>query len=189
MVLTEVEKKARREAGRRKELESMSPAKQVQRSLTGGRPPLSELRTPNAARTAARTLQREIRSRFEAETNGTRPRAASDYFGVTVAYVSADLSVLGITPIYSPLYAEDETAADKELGDQIERALTGNIALGLIFGIANGEDILVGTRLFLVTKQSEGWLDELTLAAQGEMSLDKQEKFERGFGSKGRKKS
>jgi len=164
MVLSGNESKERREAGRKKELDEMSVAKKVQRKLTNGRPPASELKTSNAALTAARTLDREIRTRIEDETYGQRPRA-DDYFGVAVGYVTPDLSVLGLTPIYAP--GEE---------DRIERALTGNIAIGLVFGIADGSEIVMGTRPFLVMKQSEAWLSELTRPVQTELELDRLER-------------
>jgi hypothetical protein len=156
--------KERREAGRQKELAEMSVAKKVQRNLTNGRPPASELKTPNAAVTAARTLHREIGGRIGDETYGQRP-GPGDYFAVSIAYVTPDLSVLGFTPFYAP-GAED----------RIERALTGNIAIGLVFGIAEGSEIVTGTRPFLVTKQSEAWLSELIPAIQSEMSTDRLER-------------
>jgi hypothetical protein len=98
------------------------------------------------------------------ETHGTRPRAA-DYFGVSVGYVTPDLSVLGFTP----LYANGEE-------DRIQGTLSGNIALGLVFGIADGANIVMGARAFLVTKQTEAWLAELTLVIKSELELDRIER-------------
>ena len=167
MVLSEAERKERREAGRQRELEEMSVAKKVHRQLTNGRPPASEFRTPIAALTAAKTLHREIRTRIEEETHGTRPRAgAGDYFAVTVAYVTPDLSALGFTPLYS----EGEQ-------DRIERTLSGNIAIGLVFGIADGKrEILTGARPFFVTKQTDSWLEELIVPVRSEFELDRLER-------------
>jgi len=102
--------------------------------------------------------------RIADETNGTRPRAA-DYFGVSVGYVTPDLSVLGFTPIYAP----GEEAS-------IERMLSGNIALGLVFGIADGKEILIGTRPFLVTKQTETWLSDLATILKTEFESDRIER-------------
>jgi hypothetical protein len=166
MVLSETESKARREAGRQKELEGMSVAKKVQRNLTNGRPPVSELRTPNAAVTAARTWQSRIKDEIERETHGQRPRAA-DYFAVAVAYVTPDLSALGFTPLY---------AAGEE--DRIERHLTGNVAIGLVWGVADDahSEIFMGARPFIVTKQTEAWLSELIPAIQSEMDTDRLER-------------
>ena len=163
MALSVKEAKERREAGRRTELDEMSVAKKVRRDLTNGRPPASELKNPNAALTAARTLHALIVRGIEEETHGTRPKG-KDYFAVTIAFVTPDLSALGFTPLYAP----GEEA-------RIERALTGNIALGLIFGIADGKEILMGTRPFLVTSQSSVWLKELTRPVQCEFETDRLE--------------
>jgi len=163
MPMTEAERKAKREEGRRRELDEMTVAKRVQRRLTNGRPAVSELKTPNAALTAARVLHREIAEGIADETHGLRPGAA-EYFAVVVGYVSPDLSVLGFTPPY-------ETGADK-----IERTLSGNIALGLIFGIADGAEILMGVRPFLATKQSSAWLSELIAPVQSEFESERKER-------------
>jgi hypothetical protein len=161
MVLTV---KERREAGRKRELEEMTVAKRVLRQLTNGRPPASELRTPVAAVSAARTLHRDIQKRIEEATNGTRTRAR-EYFAVTVAYVTPDLSALGFTSLY------------EEAGqDRMERMLTGNIPIGLLFGIADGKEILVGARPFIVTKQTDDWLKELAIAAHSELEIDRAER-------------
>jgi hypothetical protein len=155
--MTDAERKARREDGRRKELAQMSVAKKVQRYLTGRRPAAAELKTPFAALTAAKTLQREI----DAELAD-----GGDFFAVTIGYVSPDLSVLGFTPSYAP-GAED----------RIERALSGNIAIGLIFGIADGGEILMGVRPFLAeARQSEGWLLELSTVVQSEFEIERRER-------------
>jgi hypothetical protein len=116
--------------------------------------------------TAARTLLSRIRTEIEGETHGQRPRA-DDYFAVAVAYVTPDLSALGFTPFYSP--GEEE---------RIERYLNGNVAIGLVFGVADDarSEIFMGTRPFLVTKQTEAWLSELTLAIQSEMVADRLER-------------
>ena len=164
MVLSDSERKERREAGRQRDLEEMSVAKRVQRKLTNGRPPASELKTPNAALTAARTLHREIGIRIEDETYGQRP-GADDYFGVVIGYVSPDLSVLGFTSLYAP--GEE---------DRIQRMLSGNIPIGLLFGIADGNEIVMGNRPFLVMKQTEAWLSELSGIVRSELVIDRMEK-------------
>jgi hypothetical protein len=156
MPLTERDRKERREEGRRKELAQMSVAKKAQRYLTSRRPPIAELKTPFAALTAAKTLQREIDALI----------ADGDFSGVTIGYVSPDLSVLGFTPAYA-------TGAE----DRIERALSGNIAIGLIFGIADGPGILMGVRPFLAeARQSEGWLSELSRVLQSEFEIERLER-------------
>lgn len=165
------ERKARREAGRQRELEVMSVAKKVQRDLTTGRPPVSELKTPKAALTAAKTLHRRIGEGIENETHGQRPRAG-EYFAVSVAFVTADLSLLGFTPLYAPSDSQEDIAERM----RIEGILTGNIALGLIFGIADGEKVLMGARPFLVTTQTEAWFSELTVIVKTEMETDRMER-------------
>jgi hypothetical protein len=163
MVLSVAERKARRDAGVRRANQAMTTAQKVHRALINGRPPASELKTPNAALTAAKTLYREIEMRIADETHGTRPRPGD--FAVCVGYVSPDLSVLGFTPLYAP--GEE---------DRIVGFLSGNIAIGLLFGIADGEKILVGARPFLVTKQTDSWLSELMWPVQSEFELDRSER-------------
>lgn len=163
MPMTDAERKGKREEGRRRELDEMTVAKRVLRGQTNGRPAVSELKTPNAALTAARVLHDEIAKEIADETHGVRPGTA-DYFAVVVAYAPPDLSVLAFTPSY-------ETGADK-----IERWLSGNIPLGLIFGIADGEEILMGIRPFLATKQSSGWLSELKAPVQSEFESERKER-------------
>lgn len=165
MALSTEEGKARRLAGLKRELEGMSVAKKVQRDLTNGRPPTSELKTPTGALIAAKTLCKKIETQIADETHGTGLKPQS--FAVAVGYVSPDLSVIGNTPLligYSPEFDPQDEA-------RIERALAGNIALGLIFGIADDEKILVGVRPFLVTKQTDSLLSELARVAQGEFDL------------------
>jgi hypothetical protein len=170
MALTVKEQKERREIGRQQAIGQMSLAEKVQRRLTNGRPPASELRTPHAALVAAKTLHGEIRTRIEDETHGQHPRG-SDYFAVTVAYVSPDLSVLGFTSLcagLAPMNPADEA--------RIERMLTGNIAIGLMFGIGDGKNIVTGTRPFLVTKQTDAWFAELEMAVKTEFDIDRAER-------------
>jgi hypothetical protein len=146
MVLTVKERKARRQAG----MDAMTEVKKIRRDLTGGRPPAGEMKTPTGAVTAARILYRELESRLR----GLKPKSGD--WGVSVGYVSADLSVLGFSPLYVP-------------GDESElmKHLSGHVMLGLIFGMvdkdAKGEDdrFVMGTRPFFITTQTETWLDEL----------------------------
>jgi hypothetical protein len=162
MAITVEEGKARRRAG----VEAMTVAEKIRRDLTGGRPPESELKTPTAALIAAKTLLRKIETRIADETHGTGLKPQS--FAVSVGFASPDLSVIGFTP----LLIGCSPALDSHDEARIERALAGNIALGLIFGIADGEKILVGTRPFLVTKQTDALLSELTRVVQREFDLD-----------------
>jgi hypothetical protein len=55
----------------------------------------------------------------------------------------------------------------------MERMLTGNIPIGILFGIAEGKDILMGARPFIVTKQTDDWLKELAIAARSELEIDR----------------
>lgn len=171
MVLSEFEQKARREDGRRRELDEMDLAKRVRRKLTNGRPPASELKTPTAALIAAKTLFRELETRISDEACGTalKPRT----FAVAVGYVSPDLSVLGFTPVlmgYTPAVSPGEEAS-------IERALAGNIPVGLLFGILDDdEEFVMGVRPFIATKQTDAWLSELTIAVCSEFELERLER-------------
>jgi hypothetical protein len=76
--------------------------------------------------------------------------------GVSIGYVSPDLSFIGHTILYSP-------GNDASLME----SLNGNIMLGLVFGIIdpqadNEEDrFVMGTRPFISMKQTDGWLSEL----------------------------
>ncbi len=166
MALTEVERKARREEGRRRELEGLSLAKRVQRDLTNGRPPASELKTPTGALIAARTLFRNLETRIGDEACGTalKPRM----FAVSIGYVSPDLSVLGFTPVlmgYAPSISPAEEAST-------ERMLAGNIPIGLLFGILDDDKkFLMGVRPFMATKQTDEWLSGLVPAVQSEFGL------------------
>lgn len=166
--MTDEQRKARREDGRRRSLGEMSVARRVQRGLMNGRPPASELRTPHAALVAAKTLHSEIKTRIEDETHGQRPRAG-DYFAVAIAYVAPDLSLYG----FSPVLAGIMPISNPEDEARIERALTGNVAIGLIFGIADGEEIVMGARPFLATKQADAWLSELMIAVKSEFEIDR----------------
>lgn len=145
-----------------------SYAMKARRALMNGRPPASELKTPSAALSVARTWLREIEVRIQDETNGQRPNS-KDYFAVALCYVTPDLSALGFTPLLVP-------NSPKEQEDRVERMLTGNIAVGLLFGIADGSEMLMGSRAFLATRQTDAWLEELTRAVRSEMELDRIER-------------
>jgi hypothetical protein len=119
--------------------------------LVGHRPPASELRTPLAAASAARVLHRELKDKMERE--GLAPEPGE--WVVSVAFVSVDLTVLGLTPMFE---AGNEGALMETLKD--------NIAIGLVFAVVDHEAdeekrLVVGARPFLATKQTEGWLEEL----------------------------
>ncbi len=163
MALTVEEGKAKRLAGMKRAKEEMTAAQRIQRALVNGRPPASELKTPSAAVTAARTLHRELELRLK--TEGFAPEPST--YAVCVAYVTPDLTVLGFTLPYVP--------EDKDRTREILEMLTGNIAIGLIFGIADTEArdedgrIVMGARAFLVTKQTDAWLSELLLPVRLDM--------------------
>lgn len=148
MAMTTDEKKARRLEG----MQQMTAVKRIHRSLVNGRPPASELKTPLAAIKAARTLHLELEKRMYADSLKPRP---GDW-GVGIAYISTDISVLGVTPMFAP---------DRE--DALMENLTGQIVLGLIFGIVDRETkdldkrVVVGARPFLTTTQTEEWFREL----------------------------
>ena len=153
MSLAIEERKARRLAGMQQAKEDTTiagKAQRVYRALTTGRPPVSEMKSPTAAIGAARVLNNELDKRLKVEGLDT----ASVKFGVAIAYVSPDLSVIG----YTALYAEKSQA-------RIESELRGQVPVGLLFGIADAADpaqpALTGARAFLNTKQSEEWLTEL----------------------------
>ena len=145
-----------------------SVAQRARRALMNGRPPASELKSPTAALSAARTWLREIEVRIQNETHGQRPNA-KDYFAVTICYVTPDLSALGFTPLLV-------FNGPKEQEERTERMLIGNIAVGLLFGIADGSETLMGSRPFLATRQTDAWLDELTRAVRSEMEIDRLER-------------
>jgi hypothetical protein len=160
MVISADEGKARRLAGMKRANLEMTLVEKIHRALINGRPPASELKTPLAAVTAARVLHRELESRMVAE--GLKPRPGD--YAVSVGYVSADLSVLGFTPLFVP--GEEP---------KLLTMLDGQIMLGLIFGMvdrqAEGEHVVMGARAFLTTKQTDGWLSELFTPVRTEMEL------------------
>jgi hypothetical protein len=110
--------------------------------------------------TAARTLYADIDRKLTAEY--LKPGARE--LGVSIGYVSPDLSVIGFTPLFVP---GSEAA--------LLAILDGNIMLGLIFGMvdkdAKDEDerIVLGIRPFHTTKQTEAWLSELIPIVRAEM--------------------
>jgi len=151
MVLSQDEGKARRREG----MDRMPVADRVRMELSGGRPPASELKTPLAAVTAARTLHRELETRMKA--GGIDPKPGD--WAVSIGYVTADLSALGFTRLFVP---------GEESG--LIAMLDGHIMLGLIFGMKRGDGaIVMGTRPFLATKQTDAWLSELLTPVQLEM--------------------
>ena len=158
MVLTVDERKARRKAG----VDDMTDVQKIHRDLAGGRPPSSELRTPNEAITAARILYREIEERMTAALK-TAPRPGD--WTVKIAYVTADFSYLGARTFVPGREAEAALLA--------KLTETPVILLGLIFGIVDKaakdtRNVRSGARPFLVTKQTVGWLNEiLTRAHEG----------------------
>jgi hypothetical protein len=157
MVLTESERNARRQAG----VDAMTDVEKIRRDLMGGRPPASEFKTPHSAVIAARALHRELELRMTAAGLKPGPRDCA----VSIGYVSTDLSVIGFTPFYA-----------KDTEERLARHLDGQIAVGLVFGMveqdpapAHGRHIILGTRAFLTTKQTEEWLSELITPVRLEM--------------------
>lgn len=147
------EAKAKRRAG----MDAMSTAQKIRRDLTGGRPRTGELKTPLAAVTAARTLHKELESRLTLA--GLSPQPGD--WAVNVAFVTPDLSVLGFTRLYGP--GEES---------RLMEMLTGQIPIGLIFGVVDREEgnaIVTGIRPFLATEQAKAWLSELLPAFPIEM--------------------
>src|ERR1700757_1702742 len=124
MVLTVEERKARRLEGMKRANEKLTAVQKIYRALVGHGPPVGELKTPTAAVTAARILYRELETRMTAECSKTK---AGDW-GVSIAYTSPDLSVLGFTHLFSP-------------GNEAKlmKHLDGQIMLGLIFGMKDKE--------------------------------------------------
>ena len=163
MAVTE-EVKARREAGRVKEKQGLTGVQRVHRALVGHRPPASELRTPFAAASAARVLHRELEKKMAAEGLSPEP---GDWV-VSVAFISTDLTALGLTPLFVP-GNEAAPGSVSTPGNEaaLIGALAGNIALGLVFGVKDREVedkkkcVVVGARPFLTTKQTEDWFEEL----------------------------
>ena len=155
MVLTEAERNARRRAG----VDAMTDVEKIRRDITGGRP-VSELKTPLAAVTAARTLHRELESRMALA--GLNPKPGD--WAVSIGYISPDLSVIGFTPLYASV-SEAALAA----------VLDGHIVLGLVFGMVDRASkdgdgrVVLGIRPFLTTKQTEAWLSELLPIIRAEM--------------------
>ena len=148
MAMTAEERKAARAEGMRQ----MTFVRKLHRALVNGRPPASEFKTPAAAVTAARVLYSDLERKLTAEAMKPKPGE----LGVSIGYVSPDLSFIGHTILYSP-------GNDASLME----SLNGNIMLGLVFGIIdpqadNEEDrFVMGTRPFISMKQTDGWLSEL----------------------------
>lgn len=134
--------------------QELTEVQKIHRMLMNGRPPAGELKTVTAAVSAARTLYKELESRMTAV--GLKPKPGK--WAVSIGYISPDLSVLG----FSSLYAPNEDASMMTL------LLTGQIMLGLVFGMVDKEAkakedrFVMGTRPFFVLKpQTESWLSEL----------------------------
>lgn len=156
VTMTAEERAARRLDG----MNQMTFIRKIHRALVNGRPPASEFKTPVAAVTAARTLYADLERKLTAE--GLKPTPGE--LGVSIGYVSPDLSVIGFTPLFAP---GSEAA--------LSQILDGNIMLGLIFGLADrqakeeSERIVLGVRPFFATKQTEAWLSELLPIVRAEM--------------------
>jgi hypothetical protein len=154
MALTMEEKKAKREEGRLKELLEMTTGEKIRRALTNGRPPASEFKTPLGAFTAAATLYSEIQRQWPA--NYDKPNPGD--IGVAAAFVTTDLSLTGITPLYAPGAGLDA----------FTKHLDGKIILGLVFGIKDPDEtdvtllFALGVRPFISMKQVDQWLSGLT---------------------------
>jgi hypothetical protein len=165
MATTE-EAKAKRKAGMDRARSEMTIVQGIRRGYVNGRPPISELRTPLAAASAARALHSELESKMVAAklTPGSRD------LGVSVGFVTADLTVIGFTNLYDPKNQSESVA-------EMVKRLDGNIAVGLVFGMADTEAtdkadrIVMGSRPFLVTKLTDAWLEELRLAVRSEIAL------------------
>ncbi len=154
MALTVEAKKARREEGRLKELQEMTAGEKIRRSLVNGRPPASEFKTPLGAFTAAATLYSEIHRQWPAKCSKPNPGD----IGVAAAFVTTDLSLTGITPLYAPGAGPDA----------FTKHLDGKIILGLVFGINDPDEtdvmlqFALGVRPFIGMKQVDQWLSGLT---------------------------
>jgi hypothetical protein len=169
MVLTVEERKARRLAGMKRANQELTAVQRIYRALVNGRPPAGELKTPTAAVTAARILHKELETRMTAECPH-KPKAGD--WGVSIGYVSPDLSVLGFTHLFVPATPDEPGNQDK-----LMKHLDGQIMLGLIFGMKDKEakeadkKVVMGTRPFFLTKQSETWLEELAPQVQFEIEI------------------
>ena len=156
MILTVEKAKERRAAG----VEAMTAAEKIHRNLTGGKPPASEMRTPQAAITAARILHETLERKIT--DSGLDPQPGD--WAVSIGYVPTDHSFVSFTPLYA-----------KGAEESLARHLDGRIPLGLVFGIVDkkatdeNERIVMGARPFLRTAQVEEWLSELIIPVRLEM--------------------
>jgi hypothetical protein len=150
MVLTE-NRKARAIEGT-KPKDEVSPLELARRSVVSHRPPASELKTPFAAVTAALTLRAELVSQMR--RIALHPTAHD--CAVSIGYVSPDLTVIGFTPLIPCPLSGSEQA-------EIMAMLTGNIPFGMVFGVAHDEEIVMGSRPFFTTSQTEAWLSNLVV--------------------------
>jgi hypothetical protein len=161
--LTVEERKARRLAGMKRANEELTAVQKIYRALVGHRPPVGELKTPTAAVTAARILHKELETRMTGECP-SKPKPGD--WCVSIGYVSPDLSVLGFTHLF---------VSGNEA--KLMKHLDGQIMLGLIFGMKDKEakeadkKIVMGTRPFFLTKQSENWLEELAPQVRFEIEI------------------
>jgi hypothetical protein len=152
-----------REAGRSAEMkraqQQITVVQKIHRELVNGRPLASEVRTPHAAVMAAGVLYQELQIRMI--TKGLNPELGD--WAVSIGYVSSDLSFYGLTDLFTPGEEPKETL------------LTGNIPIGLLFGMVDKEAkeadgrFVIGFRAFIATKQTATWLEGLEPAFRLEM--------------------
>jgi len=154
MPLTVEERKARRVAGMKRAADELTEVQRIQRALTNGRPPAGELKTPNAAISAAKILYKELEARMKFA--GLEPKQGD--WGVSIGWVSTDLSLMGYSPLYSPGGEDD-----------ILKAIEGHIPIGLVFAMRDKEAAdpksrtAVGARPFFILKpQTDDWFETLT---------------------------
>jgi len=93
------------------------------------------------------------------KVEGLNPKEGD--WGVSIAYVTPDLSCLGFSLPYQSSEEQQRMAV-----------LTGNVLLGLVFGVVDpeandpNEQIVMGARAFITTKQIDTWLAELLPAVR-----------------------
>jgi hypothetical protein len=108
------------------------------------------MKSPTGAVGAARVLYRDLERKMKEEGLDT----ATVKYGVAIAYASPDLTALGYTPLFR-----------EESQEVVLRTLEGNVPVGLLFGVRDPADqeqrVLVGSRPFLNTRQTDEWLSEL----------------------------
>jgi hypothetical protein len=153
MVLTEAERKERRQAG----MAAKSKAERIGQAFTSGKPPLPELRTPAEAVRAASVLLTGLQGTMADPKFDLSPEDCR----VHVCYIDT-----GFTGVFSHPLVKGKEA---ELIDYLSGQPV--LMLGLLFAIrdrekdeGNGE--VVGVRPFLVTPRIEKWLIDLKTRAQ-----------------------